>query len=421
MKRIALLAILLLAGCGAQKPEVAELTVDGGLVTANPGPAPATMAPGEQGGAGEAAKPVTPPKEETAPPKEEPSAPKAEKAKFPTPPANTGSRNPQKYVVSINKVMVLPIKDDGSCWDECSANANQAAAGVASQVGGGGATEFELAAKGLEIALKALKSTESLPDVFAHIDCGNGQRILAPANAGWNRLVAKWDNAKKEMSLDVNDQCAISVWDQDDAGDEKIGQIILAPLKRLAAGQDRITILGTKEDFGQVFLAEIGLRSLQPASGTGGAGGTGTGGAGGVSGGAKPGVPQALYSVEVVKAKIRDKKKDGSSWDAFVGKPADPFVEVYVNGYVSPKPFATTPVVKDNQQPVWSYKGSEVLKDTDRLHFMVFDKDAASDDLVGECKTEPIAKQKLAADGTLVLKDCGQVESLEVRIVKSGQ
>jgi hypothetical protein len=411
MRKIALLAILLAAGCGSTKPEVTQITVDGGMVTADPGPAPA-VEPADTGG-GTAETPAAP-KEEPAAPKTEPAAPKAEKAKYPTPPANTGSRNPQKYVVSITKVLVLPIKDDGSCWDECSANANQAAAGVASQVGGGGANEFELGAKGLEIALKALKGTESLPDVFAHIDCGNGQRILAPANAGWNRLEAKWDNAKKEMSLDANDQCALSVWDQDDVGDEKVGQIVFAPLQRLG-GAERITILGTKEAFGQVFLAEIGFKSLQPAGG--GTGGTG----GGASGGAKPGVAQALYTVEVIKAKIRDKKKDGSSWDAFVGKPADGLVEVYVNGYVSPKPFATTPVVKDNQQPVWNYKGSEVLKDTDRLHFMVFDKDAADDDLVGECKTEPIAKQKLAADGTLVLKDCGQVESLEVRIVKSGQ
>jgi len=139
-------------------------------------------------------------------------------------------------------------------------------------------------------------------------------------------------------------------------------------------------------------------------------------------------VKQASYGVEIVKAQIQKQKKDKTEWDAIPkkaegllgalggaagGKDPDVFVEAWANGYKSSSAFLTTAVKNENYWPVWNETGGFNLKDTDIIVFMVWDKDAASNDLIGECKTKPMGQQSL---GEVTLKNCGQVDYLVVKL-----
>ena len=123
------------------------------------------------------------------------------------------------------------------------------------------------------------------------------------------------------------------------------------------------------------------------------------------------------YSIEIVKAQIKKTKDNGKPWDAKLGGvKADVFVEVWINGYLTPKAAFTTSVKKENHYPKWGEGTGLSLKPTDHINFMVWDKDAAQNDLIGECKTKVMSKQYT---GEVWLKNCGQVDYLLVKITKN--
>ncbi|MBN2671942.1 MAG: hypothetical protein JXX29_09715, partial [Deltaproteobacteria bacterium] len=92
----------------------------------------------------------------------------------------------------------------------------------------------------------------------------------------------------------------------------------------------------------------------------------------------------------------------------------DVFVEAYVNGYKSKKPFMKTDAVDGDLEPEWGEEGTVRLENNDVIHFMVWDKDLSNHDLIGECKTKKIKSVK---EGTVTLK-CGQVKELVIKINK---
>jgi hypothetical protein len=280
------------------------------------------------------------------------------------------------------------------------------------------------------MAVGAAGGADALPDVFVNIRCGHGQGHSTNKGVAKNKLVATWTYENKSMSLDDRDECAISVWDADDDGDEEIGRVVV-PLAQLAkSGGGKAIVYGAETAFGQVYSLEIGLTPKDQAGGTTGGGTTG--------GGGKPevNVPKAQYTVEIIKAEIKKTKKDGKEWDlaagaggggglldmakkalaAADGKDPDVYVEAWFNGYLSQEPFVTTTVKKENYYPVWNESGGLTLKDTDFINFMVWDKDAVNPDLIGECKTKPLGVQGM---GEIKLENCGQVAYLIVKITKN--
>jgi hypothetical protein len=131
----------------------------------------------------------------------------------------------------------------------------------------------------------------------------------------------------------------------------------------------------------------------------------------------------STYVVEIVKANLKKTKEDGQKWDTkipFVGKNddvmPDPFVQAYVNGYQSENPFMTTGNGSNTYYYEWRAKGQTTLKSSDKIHFMVWDKDKVDSDLMGECITDTIAKIPLGKD--IVLRNCGQVDFIAFKITK---
>jgi hypothetical protein len=217
------------------------------------------------------------------------------------------------------------------------------------------------------------------------------------------------------MQLDANDECDFSVWDSDPDGDEEIGRATVKPVQLANAGGGTAKIFGAEVGFGLVYYLEIGVKAQDAGGGT--TGGVTTGG--GTTTAPTPGA--STYSITVVKAEIKKTKKDGNKWDQPLpmvggGDNPDVFVNAWVNGYKSPNPFLTTAVKKENFWPSWEEGGAGYLGPDDHINFMVWDKDAASDDLIGECKTKPMKEQPL---GEVWLKECGQVTYLLVRITKN--
>lgn len=377
-------------------------------------------------------------------------------AKFPPHPANDWSnRQNKQYLVSIKKAQIIPAKPTGECWDDCTGEAAMAIGAAVSKVGALPPTSqsgFDYAAKGLGVAVNLVGGAEAFPDVFVHMRCGHGQGHKT--HVAKNKMVATWTYENKKLTLDERDECVISIWDKDDDGDEELGRTTVPLVQKAKAGGGKAILYAANEGLGMVYSIEIGVSEVGGGSSGGGAssgGGESSGGGGGVAGliggligevtgggsgdsggGSKePSVQKSSYSIEIVKAKVSQKKKDGADWDsvpkkaqgllgALGGKAGgvkpDVFVEAWVNGYKSKAPFMTTSAKNENFYPVWNETGGFNLLDTDHINFMVWDKDAASHDLIGECKTKPMGKQYT---GEVWLKNCGQVEYLLVKITKN--
>jgi hypothetical protein len=348
---------------------------------------------------------------------------------YPTPPKRSSAdRTPYKFKVSVTKAYVLPLSADGACFDKCPKATKdmlvEALPGLAGE-------QFGSAAKALTTAVGAKGSKEALPDIYVHLDCGFGQELTTHKTSAEDRLVANWRGAEETLKLDPKDQCAISVWDADDDGnDELIGDTVV-PLIEVA--KDGTAVITSEDnDFGQVYLVEIFLDQLEgpsvwktPGTASGGSGGSTPGSGTTPTPAPTPPDPSgaANYKVEIVKANLMKNKKTGEPWDTklpFVGKAGDeapdPFVAAYINGYQSENPFMKTNPAENTFYTEWRQAGEAKLKPGDKIHFMVWDKDKVDNDLMGECITDPVGS--LTSGQNITLKNCGRVDFLVVKITR---
>ncbi len=360
---------------------------------------------------------------------------------YPEPPrVDAEGRNPLKYTVSIKKAYVLPLSEEGACWDSCPTENKPTLIDALPNLAG---EQFAAAGKALQTALSASDLNYILPDIYVHVDCGFGQEFTTSKASAEDRIVARWQGAKEILKLDPNDYCAISVWDADeDDNDEKIGAVDVKLLKATTTGE--VFLSGDDEDFGQVVMLEIFLDQHEgtPVWQGGGTtpGGTTPGGTtpgGTTPGGTTPGgttpspgsstTPppahpgQHPYIVEVIKANMKAKKSDGKPWDTKIpfmagGVMPDPYVEGYVNGYRSENPFMSTSVAGETTYKEWRETGGVNLRPDDKIHFMVWDKDKVDPDLMGECISNPV--QNLPIGSEIVIKNCSQVEFFVFKLHK---
>jgi C2 domain len=416
---------LFLFGCGSKKPEVSGAAsigdADGGVEGDE----------GEEGAADEG------PADEGAANGMLPEADTGDDD-FPEPPKNENKRKALSFRVSLKKAYVLPLSEDGDCWDECSKDAKEAMIDALSDLSG---EQFGSAAKALGTVMGAKGFKDVLPDIYVHIDCGYGQDFTTSKTSAENKLTARWRGVKESLMLDPNDQCAVSVWDGDEEGnDELIGSTIFSFAEK--GDQGSIILTADEDDLGQVFMVELFFDQREGASVWGG--GVATAPAAQPETKpeetrpetkpeikpsepivpAKPAGPQkARYKVEVLKANLKRTKDDGQKWDTkipYIGKAGDempdPYVEVYINGYQSENPFMSTVAAKNTMYYEWKKSGEASLLGTDKLHFMVWDKDKIDPDLIGECITKPV--ENLSLGSALVIRGCGQVDFVVVKVTK---
>ena len=393
------------AGCGSKKPK-AKVSADG-----------------EVGGDADVQQ------DESAEEGLEPEA-KSSRDSFPEPPTlSPADRNPSRYKLWVKKAYVLPLSEDGLCWDPCAAEAKRELAGSMVQLATIDGSKFAMAAKAVAGSVGALDAKQALPDIYVHVNCGFSQEYTTSKSSAEDRLAAEWKGAYEELMIDAKDKCSVSVWDADESGgDEMIGDVV-APLFEKSGASGEVALFGADSEFGQVFMVELGVESMDgtkvaatepqtepsaSASSETAQPSTGTAAAEPVASDSKA----VGYTVEVVKANVKGKKEDGSAWDATWGggKQPDIYVDVYLNGYKSERPFMRTGVAKDSTYREWGTTGEVDMKDGDKLHFMVWDKDLADNDLVGECISDPIEKVKLGKE--IVLRDCSGVDFLAFKISK---
>ncbi|MCP4675453.1 MAG: hypothetical protein GY854_08100 [Deltaproteobacteria bacterium] len=404
-------------GCGSKKPAVSASASLGG----DAGPDE-----GEEGAAGETGDGLEP-EADTGP------------VEYPEPPRRSSSgRDPHKFKVSVKKAYVLPLSEDGSCWDACS---KEAKSDLVESLGRLSGDQFGSAAKALTTTMGAKGLKDALPDVYVNIDCGFGQEYATSRTSAENRLAAKWRGAKEILKLDAKDECAISVWDADeDEKDELLGDVVIPIIQK--ADNGTLIVTSEDEDLGQVFLIELFLDQLDGASVWGAPESKPTTPAATPSPAPapapapkpdtkpapspgpkpKPNPGSSAYQVVVVKGNFKSKKDDGQAWDTkipFIGKGGvlpDPFVQGFVNGYQNEHPFMETNTVQDKLYHVWNETGQADLKGSDRIHFFVFDRDKLDHDQIGECKTDTIDKLPLGHE--IVIRNCSQVDFLVVKVIK---
>ena len=95
----------------------------------------------------------------------------------------------------------------------------------------------------------------------------------------------------------------------------------------------------------------------------------------------------------------------------------DPYVEVYVNGYKSPTPAMTTTHAQDTLYHEWRQAKRIKANPSDKLAFMVWDKDTLNNDLIGECWTNKIERLKLGEK--IVFRNKASIGFLVVKVSKS--
>ncbi|MDJ0765925.1 MAG: C2 domain-containing protein [Myxococcota bacterium] len=392
---VGLMCSLMSMGCGSKKPK--GTTADG---------AEADGGLGEDGKEAEAdTGPVT----------------------YPEPPtANAADRNPIKFSVSLSKAYVLPLSEDGRCWDRCTPEAKETMVDALTSLSG---DQFASAGKALATALSAKGAKDALPDLYVYIDCGFGQTLTTSKSSAEDRIVTTWRGAKETLKLDPNDYCAVSVWDaDDDDNDELIGDATVQLLKATKTGE--VILTGADADFGQVFMVQLFLDQQEgdsiwqtdpSGSETDPSGSETT-----PSGETTPSIPsepgKTAYKIEVVKANFKDKKDNGKPWDTKVpflgggGTLPDPFVAAYVNGYQSEHPFMETSSTQDKTYSEWREVGVVNLKNSDKIHFMVWDKDKVDHDLMGECISDKVGNLRLGTE--ISIRNCSQVDFLVFKITK---
>lgn len=357
---------------------------------------------------------------------------------YPTPPKRSASsRNPVKFEVSLQKAYVLPLSEDGACFDPCTKEVKSTLIDALPGLAG---EQFGSAAKALTTSVGAKGGKESLPDVYVHIDCGFGQELDTNKTGAENRLAANWRGASATLKLDLDDECAISVWDADDDGQDELIGATTAKIVKLSK-DGNVVVSSESGDFGQVYMVELFVEQLEGApvnnnngsnnsnSNSGNNSNSNSGSSSGDSGSnnTTPTPPDssgnANFNVEVVKGKIKDVKKDGQKWDAklpFVGKAGDeapdPYVSAYVNGYKSENPFLKTNAAENSNYKEWKQGAAVKMNVSDKIHFMVWDKDTADHDLIGECISDPVGILKFGSE--ITLSNCGQVEFLVFKITR---
>lgn len=335
------------------------------------------------------------------------------------------NRNPIRFEVSFVSAYVLPLSQDGKCWDPCTPEAKAKFVDALPSLGSDNPGS---AAKALTTAIAAQpgseKIIEAMPDLYAHIDCGYGNELTTSKTLNMDRLGAKWRNAREEFKMDPQDECAISIWDNDaDNDDELLGDFSIKIIQESKNGE--LVVTASNEEMGQVVLVELFIEQLEGSSVLGGGqtggqtGGSSQSGDGAQSGGGATGTGQ--YAVEVIKAEIQPTKSNGQTWDAkipFVSSGIDPdiAVEVYVNGYQSEKPFMETPIGQEQTYFEWRATGRTDIQSTDYLHFVVWDRDKVDHDLVGECKSASISQIPLGQE--ITLNNCGQVKYLVFKVTR---
>ena len=355
---------------------------------------------------------------------------------YPQAPAPGGSRNPYNFRVSIQKAYVLPLSPDGKCFDRCT---KEVKSSLINGLPGLAGEQFGSAAKALTTAVGATGGKESLPDIYVNLNCVGGQEIRTYKTSQEDRLAASWSGVSDTIKLDVNDQCAISVWDSDEDGqDERIGD---TTANLIALTRDGIaTVSSEQKDFGQVYMVEFRLEQLDGPSVWGGAssnqgsggssgsynsGGSSSSGStgSGSSGGGSASSGKGNYVVEIVKANLQKEKTNGQKWDTkipFVGKAEDeapdPFVEAYVNGYQSEKPFLVTDAASNTYYTEWRRSGQVQLDPGDKIHFFIWDKDKVDHDKIAECISDPVGS--VSSGNEIVFNNCGQAQFLVVKITR---
>lgn len=348
---------------------------------------------------------------------------------YPEPPKRSASsRDPLKFEVSLKKAYVLPLSEDGACFDPCTEEVKSTLADALPGLVG---DQFGSAAKALATSLGAKGGKDALPDIYVHIDCGFGQEIDTNKTGAENRLNANWRGVSETLKLDPEDLCAVSVWDADDDGqDELIGDTTVS---LIADAEDGTVIISSEDsDFGQVFMVELFLEQLEGTpvlgtpsgdSGSSGSSGSSSGSSGSSSGDSSSSSGGDSYYVEIIKADVQEEKSGGQQWDTklpFVGKDGDeapdPFVQAYVNGYQSENPFLRTSAAQNTMFHEWRRGATVSMNPSDKIHFMVWDKDTADHDLVGECISDPVGALKTGDE--ITLKDCGQVSFLVFKILR---
>lgn len=112
------------------------------------------------------------------------------------------------------------------------------------------------------------------------------------------------------------------------------------------------------------------------------------------------------FIITIAEAQIAPKKKNKLRWDTGFGQTPKP--DAYVIMEVSGKRF-TSPIIKNNFNPKWNVSWKVELQGSERLYFVVKEKDLLGDDLIGK--------------GNVLLKDAnkaslsfGQVLSFTVKV-----
>ncbi len=126
------------------------------------------------------------------------------------------------------------------------------------------------------------------------------------------------------------------------------------------------------------------------------------------------------YVVEISKGLFHKTKEDGSQWDKWTPKDnklCDPYIEAYVNGYQSPKPFMVAKKQQDTVYHEWRYKQSVTLKPSDKLVFMCWDKDLIDPDFIGKVETKRISDLTLGKK--YVYRHHGRIQFLVIYVSKT--
>ena len=420
------LTTLVIGGCGSKKPK-SKTADDTDAKAANE--KDSTETDDEEEITKETKKEAPADKGDTS--KTEPEQPQKGPAVFPPAPENNFSgRSPKEYLLSIKKAQIIPAKPDGECWDDCSGDAQTAVGAAMSKIGALPPTNQQ----GFDLASKALTgfigNDESFPDVFVHIRCGHGQGHKTNLKSAKNKIVATWSYENKKFKLDDRDECVISIWDHDEDGDEEIGRTTVRLAEKAKQTGGKVVLYTANDGLGHVYSLELSLKPLSSSAGSSTSSGSSASSGSSTSGGnSAPGSGKTSYSIEIIKAQIKKTKDNGKPWDVKLGGgmlgglagklggvKADVYVEAWVNGYLTPKAAFTTSVKKENHYPKWDEGTSISLKATDHINFMLWDKDASQNDLIGECKTKAMGKQYT---GEVWLKNCGQVDYLLVKITKN--
>lgn len=269
---------------------------------------------------------------------------------------------PQNYRVVLLDARILPVNEQGNCWDLCSRRVARELKSIADRL----AQNKTFTPKAVRAAFAAatrepnvyLKGSR-MPDPYAVVHFRHQQMLRSQPIS--DTLFPRWGASEQVMLGDV-EHVTISVWDKDLLKkDDLIGQVGPIRIPSIYLKQGGIWRLR----FQQVFEFRMLFVPL-PAS-------------------AKEKFQPGLYRILVHGATIAPKKPDGRNWDAFRGLP-DPYAVLIIG-----KHRFQTPVVPNTLSPQWSFFTQVYLQGTERFIYQVYDKDINRDDLIGSCTYQQIS------------------------------